>query len=402
VTFRHLLTHTAGVGELREITDLFRPVIGLGARPGKPVPTPAAQYPKGLRSAIRPGTKWAYSNHAFNTLGQLVEDISGEPSADYMRRHVFKPLGMEGTDYVPSERVREALAQGYNFSRGKLRPVAYREIAVRGAGSVFSTVEDMCRYIAALLGGGANQHGRVLKRETLSLMKESHYRLDGRMPAMGLAFVLDDFGGHTVAGHDGGWPGFLSSMLVCPSEGVGVVVFVNASSKAAHEAADKLTRELLGVPEPASRLSRAGVLESPHLWPELRGFYGPEGPLNTNLRLWGAYAGELEVRVEDKHLVLRALIGPLRKGARLYPTNPSDPLAFEALVEGQAHPIAFGREHEEGCVNRLCVGFDRLTKRPRARSVRFKAQATAAMVAAAGFAAATQLAVRELRVPQKR
>lgn len=170
VTFRQLLTHTAGVGELREITDLFRPVIGLGARPGKPVPTPAAQYPKGLRSAIRPGTKWAYSNHAFNTLGQLVEDISGEPFAEYMRRHVFKPLGMEGTDYVPSERVREALAQGYNFSRGKLRPVAYREIAVRGAGSVFSTVEDMCRYIAALLGGGANQHGRVLKRETLSLM----------------------------------------------------------------------------------------------------------------------------------------------------------------------------------------------------------------------------------------
>jgi CubicO group peptidase (beta-lactamase class C family) len=318
VTFRHLLTHTAGVGELREITDLFRPVIGLGARPGKPVPTPAAQYPKGLRSAIRPGTKWAYSNHAFNTLGQLVEDISGEPSADYMRRHVFKPLGMEGTDYVPSERVREALAQGYNFSRGKLRPVAYREIAVRGAGSAFSTVEDMCRHIAALLGGGANRQGRVLKRETLSLMTEPHYRLDGRLPAMGLAFVLDDFGGHTVAGHDGGWPGFLSSMLVCPSEGVGVVVFVNASSKAAHEAADKLTRELLGVPEPASRLPRAGVLESPHLWPELRGFYGPEGPLNTNLRLWGAYAGELEVRVEDKHLVLRALIGPLRKGARLY------------------------------------------------------------------------------------
>jgi hypothetical protein len=75
---------------------------------------------------------------------------------------------------------------------------------------------------------------------------------------------------------------------------------------------------------------------------------------------------------------------------------------FEALVERQAHSVVFGREHEEGRVNRLCVGFDRLTKRPRARSVRFKAQATAATVAAAGFAAATRVAVRELRVPQKR
>ncbi|HSK85928.1 MAG TPA: serine hydrolase domain-containing protein, partial [Rubrobacter sp.] len=162
VTIRHMLTHTAGIGEMRGLTDIFRPVIGLGAEPGKPVPTPAKYYPKGLRSVMPPGTKWAYSNHAYNTLGQLVEDISGEPFIEYMRRQVFEPLGMENTDYVLGDRVREALAQGYNFSRGRLRPADYLEIAVRGAGSVFSTVDDMCRYVAALLGGGTNQHGRVL------------------------------------------------------------------------------------------------------------------------------------------------------------------------------------------------------------------------------------------------
>ena len=202
--------------------------------------------------------------------------------------------------------------------------------------------------MAALLGGGANGRGKVLNRETLSVMTEPHYRLDERLPAMGLAFLLDDFGEHRVAGHDGGWPGFLSSMHICPAFKVGVVVFVNASSRAAHEAADGLMRGLLGVPEPSSRLPRAGVLESPHLWSELRGFYGPEGPLNTNLRLWGTYAGELEVRVEGKHLVLRALAGPLRKGGRLYPIDSLDPLAFEVLVEGQAHPVVFGREREGG------------------------------------------------------
>ena len=260
----------------------------------------------------------------------------------------------------------------------------------------------MCRYVAALLGGGTNQHGRVLKPETLSLMMQAHYRLDERLPAMGLAFLLDDFGGHTVAGHDGGWPGFLSSMLVCPAEGVGVVAFVNASSKAAHEAADELMRGLLGAPDPASRLPHPSVLESSHLWPELRGFYGPEGPLNTNLRHWGTYAGELEVRVEDKHLIMRALAGPLRKGVRLYPSDPSDPLAFEVLIEGRAHPVVFGREREGGGVDRLYVGFDRLTKRPRARSVRFKAQAGAATVAAAGFVSVAWLGVRGLRVPKQR
>jgi CubicO group peptidase (beta-lactamase class C family) len=134
VTFRHLLTHTSGIGELRGVTDLFKPVIGLGTKPGKPVPTPAQYYPKGLRPAVRPGTKRVYSNHAFNTLGQLVEDISGEPFVEYMRRQVFEPLGMENTDYVPSERSREALAQGYSFSRGALKPVDYLEITARGLG----------------------------------------------------------------------------------------------------------------------------------------------------------------------------------------------------------------------------------------------------------------------------
>jgi CubicO group peptidase (beta-lactamase class C family) len=393
VTFRHMLTHTAGIGEMRGLTDLFRPVIGLGAKPGKPVLTPAEYYPKGLRPAMPPGKKWAYSNHAYNTLGQLVEDISGEPFVEYMRRQVFEPLGMESTAYVLGERVREALAQGYYFSRGKLRPVDYLEITVRGAGSVFSSVDDMCRYVAALLGGGANQHGRVLKSETLSLMLEPHYRLDERLPAMGLAFLLDDFDGHTVAGHDGGWPGFLSSMLICPAQGVGVVAFVNATSKAAHETANGLMRGLLGVAEPASRLPQPGVLESPHLWPELCGFYGPEGPLTTNLRLWGTYAGELEVRVKNKHLVVRALAGPLRKGARLYPTDPSNPLAFELLVEGQAHPVVFGRRREGARIDSLYVGFDRLTRRSRGRSVRFKVQAGAVAVAAAGLAAATRFRV---------
>ena len=260
----------------------------------------------------------------------------------------------------------------------------------------------MCLYVAALLGGGANGRGKVLNRETLSVMTEPHYRLDERLPAMGLALLLDDFGGHKVASHDGGWPGFLSSMHICPAFEVGVVVFVNASSRAAHEAADGLMRGLLGVPEPSSRLPRAGVLESPHLWPELRGFYGPEGPLNTNLRLWGTYAGELEVRVEGKHLVLRALAGPLRKGGRLYPIDSLDPPAFEVLVEGQAHPVVFGREREGGRVNRLCVGFDRLTRRPRAGSMRFKAQAGAGMIAATGLAVATWIGVSVLRVPKER
>lgn len=391
ITFRHLLTHTSGVRELRKVTDLFRPMIGFGAKPDGPVPTCAEYYAGGLRPTIYPGTKWAYSNHGFNVLGQLVEDISGEPLADYMRNNVFDPLGMKSTDYLRSERVREGLAQGYRFSRGRLQPVKYMELVVRGAGSVFSTVEDMCRYAAALLRGGANEHGRVLEPGTLGLMMEPHYRLDERLPSMGLAFVLDRFDRHRVAGHDGGLPGFVSSMLLAPDDDVGVVAFANTSFVSAwsvtpHNIADDLLRRMLDVPDPHSRLPRRDVLESRHLWPELCGFYGSERGLNTNARIWLMYAGEIEVFVKGKHLAMRTLVGPLRKGVRLYPIDAEDPLAFEAIYEGQAYRVIFERDVEADRVDRLCICFDRLRKRRKIQSLRVGTMAGLGVTAGAALA----------------
>ena len=56
------------------------------------------------------------------------------------------------------------------------------------AGAVYSTTSDMARYTAALLGGGANAHGRVLRPETLATMFQPHYQPDPRIPGMGLGF----------------------------------------------------------------------------------------------------------------------------------------------------------------------------------------------------------------------
>lgn len=316
-----------------------------------------------------------------------------------MRNNVFEPLGMGSTDYLRSERVREELAQGYNFSRGRLKPVKYTEIVVRGAGSVFSSVEDMCRYAAALLGGGANEHGRVPEPETLSLMLEPHYRLDERLPAIGFAFLLDDLDGHRIAGHDGGWPGFVSSMLLCTEEELAIVAFVNASSPTAQKASQGLLRRILDVTEPESRLPKKGILESPHLWPELRGFYGPVGPLNINSRVWLTYAGELEVFVEDNHLAMRTLAGPFRKGARLYPIDPGYPLAFETVYEGQAFRVVFGRDAGSSRVEHLLIGFDRLCKRPMVRSLRFNAMVGMGAGAGAAFAAAAWKGFEKLAKP---
>lgn len=184
-TLRHLLTHTAGVRAVRRPSDLLRPALGWGARVGRPAPSLAEYYRGGLRVDFEPGTKWAYSNHGFATLGQIVEDVSGLPLDRYLRERVFGPLGMENSDLVRSERVRPRLATGYALRSRGLKAVADREMAIAGAGSVYSTTSDMARYVSALLGGGANERGSVLRPETLARMFEPHYQPDPRIPGMG-------------------------------------------------------------------------------------------------------------------------------------------------------------------------------------------------------------------------
>ena len=78
-TVRHLLTHTAGVPEVLRPADLFRPDWGDSVRMGDPVPSLAELYRGAIRLDAEPGTRFAYTNHGFAALQQIVEDVSGTP-----------------------------------------------------------------------------------------------------------------------------------------------------------------------------------------------------------------------------------------------------------------------------------------------------------------------------------
>ncbi len=146
-------------------------------RLGQPPPTLAEYYRGGLQLVVEPGTTFTYTDHGFATLGQIVEDVSGKPLDRYFREHIFEPLGMADTDLVRSELVRSHLATGYDLRSGGPKAVTDRRWVTTAASSIYSTPRDMARYLAALLGGGANQHGSKLKPETLSTMFEPHSSL---------------------------------------------------------------------------------------------------------------------------------------------------------------------------------------------------------------------------------
>jgi CubicO group peptidase (beta-lactamase class C family) len=207
-TVRHFLTHTADVGYWRRMSDLLRPWVGAADRAPRSGARPLSDYyRRGLPVEIEPGTRWVYSNHGFAALGQIVEDVTGQPLDMYMRERIFEPLGMGHTDLVRSDRVRSRLATGYVLRPRGLKPVADRELPAAGAGGVYSTVSDMARYGCAVQRMVAGDKGSVLSPDTLACMFQPHFRVDPRLAGMGLAFELGDESGHRTIGRPESCPG---------------------------------------------------------------------------------------------------------------------------------------------------------------------------------------------------
>lgn len=376
VTIRHMLTHTSGIGEMRDIPDLIKALVNPNhetIKPGEPIP-PLAEYYHGVLSPdVYPAQKWAYANHAYNTLQQLIEDVSGQPFAQYMIEHVFEPLGMYKTDYLLSDRVRHELAQGYGFEKGRLKPREYMFFEGMGAGTVHSSVNQMALYLAALENGGANQHGSIIKPETLQMMMTPQYSQHPHLGAMGLGYFIEDLDGHKAAWHGGALPGFNSSMWVAPEDKVGLIVWANTETRAIYNFGESILRSLLGLPDYETRLPVKGILNSSHLWPEMTGTYGPLKGLNTNARVWLMLGGEVEVLEQKGKLILRSMSGPFAKGVELFPVDPNDPLVFENVSDGKLLRLAFQR-NSSGVIDRISfsnLSFYTLYKRSKTQSVRF-------------------------------
>jgi CubicO group peptidase (beta-lactamase class C family) len=389
-TVRHLLTHTAGVGYWRRLSDLLRPGVGSGDVPG-PSASLAAYYRRGLPVEVEPGTKWAYSNHGFAALGQIVEDVSGQPSARYVREHILDPLGMDHSDLVRSERVRALLASGYTLGRGGLKPVAADgELPLAAAGGLYASTRDLARYSAALLGGGANEHGTVLKPETVALLFAPHHQPDPRVPGFGLGFELGDEGGHRTVAHTGVVSGFLSAVMLAPDDGVGVAVLTNTGRLDARGASEPLAvvllRRLLGLPEGGIRTD---VPPRPEVWSELCGWYGmAPGPV-TNLFNRLVFGAGVEVVVRRGGLLLRPLsvIPTVRAGFALHPDDPHDPYVFRvdcAEIGKGTFRVAFRHGADSEAIAFEGLGMS-LRKRPDALNPKRLAGGAAA-AGAAGLA----------------
>ena len=355
-TVRHLLTHTAGIGEQVPRSAAVRRDFGVTVPMGRPVPTLAEHYRGRVRLDTEPGSRFRYTDHGPATVGQIVEDVTGQPLDRYLRERVFLPLGMSSTDLLRSEVVRPRVATGYVLRAHGAKAVVERQFLTAAAGSAYSTPDDMARYLQALLGGGANEHGSVLKPATLATMFEAQYRPDPRLAGVGLAFLRGDAGGHLTVEHQGTLPGFKSQIFLAPHDGVGVMAFSNGTIRGETWLPVETSRvlsELIGAPPEGVRTD---VPQHPEIWGDLCGRYSVAVPL-SDVRIKAFLGAGFEVFVRSGRLHFRFLspLPPLYKGFPLHPDDENDPYAFRIEFAGLGMAtipmqVVFSRDPDAGTV----------------------------------------------------
>jgi len=128
-----------------------------------------------LELVVPPGTKFMYSDVGFIMLGELVRRVSGKDVGAFSRAHVFGPLGMRETTYLPDRRLRRRAAvterRGDHWMQGEVHdPRAYRLGGIAGHAGLFSTAEDLAVFAQMMLGRGRYATVRVLSEETVARM----------------------------------------------------------------------------------------------------------------------------------------------------------------------------------------------------------------------------------------
>ena len=199
ITLRHIMTHTAGfedgaVGYL--IID----------DPERALPLQEAMARYQPERVNPPGKQTAYSNYATALAGLIVQNISGEPFNDYIRAHIFEPLGMTNSSFEEPlpDPLANNMATSYTLENGRYVEKPFEIIKSFGpAGALSSTVTDMVRFGQAIMNGGELDGARILRAETVAQMLTRAFTHDDRLTGMALGFYERNVNGNRLVGHGG-------------------------------------------------------------------------------------------------------------------------------------------------------------------------------------------------------
>jgi CubicO group peptidase (beta-lactamase class C family) len=192
ITLRDLLTHTSGLpgGYPPGLADIYTKrnrslaecVIAMSQRPLE----------------FEPGSKWSYCNAGIDTLGRVIEVVSGQSYEDFLQKRIFVPLKMVDTTFYPTKSQLQRSAPTYAKKDGKLieAPNNLIDLPATGArfpipaGGLYSTAADLAQLYRMMLGRGKLGDVRIVSEASVAAMTkvQTGELTTGFVPGMGFGF----------------------------------------------------------------------------------------------------------------------------------------------------------------------------------------------------------------------
>jgi CubicO group peptidase (beta-lactamase class C family) len=224
VTVRHLLNHTSGYREFLNLLGMSGRGIGEGDYIDRDELLLILQHQPELQEP--PGTKFNYNNTAYGLAAMLVERVTEIPFPEWMAENVFQPVGM--TDSRIRSHLGEVVpnaADGYVYAEQS----AFRQAgdlgggggSVMGAGAVYSTVDDLARWMNNL------HTARVGGAEVIGEMTSPQIEVPGEGNSYGFGLSLGEHRGLTTVSHGGADIAHRAMLIYYPKINAGVIALSN-------------------------------------------------------------------------------------------------------------------------------------------------------------------------------
>lgn len=249
VTAHQLLSHTSGI---LDEAPMF------GSNDDDALDREVRSW-KNERFFTEPGEVYSYSNPGYWLAGFLSESLSGKPFADVVATTIFAPLGMSRTTFRPTIAMTYPLAQGHDLENGELKIIrpAANNTASWPAGSIFSSVNDLARWVIAFVNDGRLEGQQRIAPGVVAKLQSANTVIPGSTNKYGYALQVGAWRGVRVVQHGGSRSGYGSVIRMVPDQHFGVIVLANRTGVNLNRTADRAMEIVLSLapapPTPSPR-----------------------------------------------------------------------------------------------------------------------------------------------------
>ncbi|MCC9607973.1 serine hydrolase [Blastopirellula sp. JC732] len=216
ITLRQLMCHRSGLVRESPIGNYFDP--------DEPSLTATVASLNDTKLVYPPGTKTKYSNAAIAVVGSVLEKVAGRTYDEQIRQSILQPLKMENSAFVAGQVPAGQTATGWMWTYDGTRFEAPTfALGTAPAGNLYSSTDDLAKFLVWLFQCNAGKSSAVLKPETLHQMisptPDEHH---AERREFGIGFHVSEFDGHQKVGHGGAVYGFATQLEALPERKLGV------------------------------------------------------------------------------------------------------------------------------------------------------------------------------------